>query len=75
MSAQPWEPGDPLYHRNNSYRDGLFNFRDDATDDECHCADAAGWPEPIGGRHIAAGDELGRFIREWHEWNDREPST
>jgi hypothetical protein len=66
-----WQPGDDLYdrqrHRNSLY---LFNFRDDSESEDCRCMDSAGWPEPSQSRHrLPERDELGEFIREWHEWN------
>lgn len=75
MSAQSvWEPGDPLHSR-STYRDNFFSFRDEAERTEtCSCPDAARWPGPINGRHVDERDDLGRFIEEWHEWNDGEPA-
>ena len=62
-----WQPGDPLYPRQENggqqYRCGLFNFRDDyLTEHECNCPDAASWPQPGSNRPLVDGDELGAFI-------------
>jgi hypothetical protein len=57
-----WQPGDPLHHR-GQYRNYLFNFREDTDSEECHCPDAATWPEPRGGSALAPGDEIGDLIR------------
>lgn len=78
-----WQPGDPLYvdPRCPSQR-FIYNFRDDADSEDCHCADAARWPEPTSARKLAIdGDELGDFIDEYHAWAARgrpepaEPAT
>lgn len=44
--TEEWEPGVPLYESNSSYRQYLFNFREDSRTEACHCTDAASWPEP-----------------------------
>lgn len=59
----------PLFAR-GAYRDHVFNFRDDPESAQCNCADAAGWPEPIHGRGLGDGDELGAFIAAVHRERD-----
>lgn len=71
MSAETWQPGDPLYER-GPYRDYFFNFRPIPGDDdfeEIGWADAASWPDPLPGRRIT-GDPFELFIKQWHEWNE-----
>ena len=64
----PWEPGIPLYERGaqgsgDSYRMQIFTFRvDSELEDDCHCGDAASWPEPHGSRALTELDDLGEFI-------------
>lgn len=74
-----WEPGTPLYARSQNggqqYRAGLFNFRDDIDTPNCHCPDAASWPNPGTNRPLVDGDELGDFIRHWHWWQSQEESA
>ena len=55
-----WQPGDPLAAR-GSYGGYLFSVKDDAEDDECHCSDAAKWPEPRPGYGVS-DDALEAFI-------------
>lgn len=61
-----WTPGDPLYSR-ASYRDYLFNFRDDP-DREQPGPDAASWPEPSTRYALPADDELTAFIEAHRRW-------
>lgn len=72
MNADPegWQPGDPLYTR-DQHSTYVYNFRDDAHTEDCHCSDAARWPEPFGsGRDLTrTPDELTAFITDWHTWN------
>ena len=69
MTATPdedWQPGDPLYRReDHTHSLYAFNFRSDPDGEECHCSDAASWPEPTRHRAIKDGDELGDLIA-WH---------
>ena len=67
MTEAVWEPGEPLYrredHANSLY---LFNFRDDTEAEDCCCADSADWPaqrrRPL--PNPDDGDEIGRLIAE-----------
>lgn len=68
QTAADWQPGDPLWPGSgSSYRQHLYNFRDDSESEECRCSDAASWPEP-GSRTLGNRDELGDFIDRWHAW-------
>ncbi len=61
-----WQPGDPLnqWDSRPHMNVGLYNFRLDNDREECHCADAASWPEP-NHKWLPAGDEIGDLIA-WH---------
>lgn len=66
LDPAAWEPGVPLYSRaDHPHSCYLFNIRVDSVDDECRCGDAASWPEPVSGRKLSDGDELGDLIA-WH---------
>ena len=70
-TGDEWQPGDPLHRReNHQHSRYLFNYRDDGTDaDECKpCPDATSWPVPHN-RVLPMVDEIGRFIAEWHVWD------
>lgn len=62
-----WEPGDPLWSRqNHGHSLYFFNFRDDTENPVCCCVDAASWPEP--GCHkiptpFDDEDEIARLVR------------
>lgn len=62
-----WEPGDPLWSRqNHGHSLYFFNFRDDTENPVCCCVDAASWPEP--GCHkiptpFEDEDEIARLVR------------
>jgi hypothetical protein len=74
--APTWEPGDPLHdraasHSGASYRHYLFNFRYDSDGEHCSCGDAASWPEPRNGQNLGNRDELGEFIDDVRQDDDR----
>lgn len=68
IDPETWEPGIPLYHPANGYRNYFYNFRDDASQEreDVISGDAASWPEPRGGTLIIPldVDELEIFIAE-----------
>ena len=58
-----WQPGDPLWtrenHPNSNY---LYNWRTDTQVETCNCPDAAHWPEPGSRYRLRDGDELADLI-------------
>lgn len=78
--APEWQPGDPLYTRGTSggsaYRTGLFTYRDESDlPTDCHCPDAASWPNPRSHRPLPEGDELADFISHWHWWQNQQETA
>ncbi|MGI8682040.1 MAG: hypothetical protein ACR2JO_07910 [Mycobacteriales bacterium] len=56
MSAT-WVPGDPLHGR-GEYAGYLFNFRETRAAEECHCDDAASWPDPKAWQRVDGRDDI-----------------
>lgn len=62
MTQPEWQPGDPLWSREQGQHSRyFFNFRDDDVSEECSCSDAASWPEPRGFHRLSPG-RLGSIL-------------
>lgn len=72
MTAEEWEPGDPIYRGRSGFGGYFYNFRDLGINErdpyDCRCGDRASWPEPAIWGHRIPEDPLARFIEEYHAW-------
>lgn len=70
-TATTWEPGMPLYGR-DQFSQYIFNYREDPEVAICTCPDAARWPAPLHASQDLSltADELDKFIRETRRWRE-----